>query len=90
MVKISLPPAFQKFTAGISSVELDAERIDQLLKALENKFPDLKTRLLNQDGEPQKFMRIFLNGDDILDLEGLKTKLKSKDSIRILMALAGG
>lgn len=90
MARVSLPPAFQKWTKGQSQVEVSAEHIEQLIIKLEASFPDLKEKIQTREKNLQRFIKIFVNGDDIKQLDGLGTVLKPNDKVKILLALAGG
>jgi len=46
--------------------------------------------LINDDGEINKFINFYINGDDVRHSEGLETKIEPGSSIDIVPAMAGG
>jgi sulfur-carrier protein len=90
MAKVLLPPAFQKFTEGTMEIQIDRNQIFQIIIELENKFPKLREKMLIDDMRLQRFIKIFVNGEDISRLNGLDTKINEVDRVKIVLALAGG
>lgn len=50
---------------------------------------ELEKRLLHQ-GQVQRFVNVYVNGEDIRNLSGLDTQIKDTDEISILPAISGG
>ncbi len=60
------------------------------VSALDTSYPGMRDRLLDEGGEIRRFVNIFVNGDDVRFLSGLKTELKDGDEVSIVPAVAGG
>ena len=89
-VQVLIPTPLQKFTAQEASVELEATSVDGLLVALEERFPDLKGRLSDEDGKLRRFLNVYVNSEDIRFLDNQSTPLQDGDEVSIVPAVAGG
>jgi adenylyltransferase/sulfurtransferase len=90
MIKVFIPTPLRKFTGGQSSVEVDANNVADAIASLAGTFPDLKQHLYDGENRIRKFLRIYVGEDDIQQLQGPETPLKSGDSVSIIPAIAGG
>ena len=52
--------------------------------------PGIKERLLDESGELRHFVNIYVNGEDVNFLQGLKTVISAGDEVSIVPAVAGG
>lgn len=90
-VKVKLFAEYQSL-AGQRLLELeipdDATVLD-LAKALEERFPGLRGRLL-RGGELSDEPRVLVNGRNIEWLEGAKTRLRDGDTVAFFPPSAGG
>lgn len=84
-----VPTQFQKII-GLSEVAIEHKTLDGLLKCLCGEFPDLNGRLFDKDGKVNKFINIYVNGEDIRFLNGVATNIESTDEITMIPAVAGG
>ena len=91
MAKVWIPPLMRSLTDGQQIVEAEGESVRELVAALEERFPGIKTRVLDDvTGDIHPFVSIFLNDNDIMYLRGLETEVKDGDEIVIVPAIAGG
>jgi|TARA_B100000745_G_C20151537_1_gene394813 molybdopterin synthase sulfur carrier subunit len=60
------------------------------LNNLDEKFRGIKNRLIDKEGEVNKFINIYINGEDIRFSDGLNTKVESDSVIDIVPSMAGG
>ena len=89
-VTISIPYALRQYTQDKSEVGLDASAVDELLLKLDSLFPGLRAFIVDEGKDVRRYVNIFVNEQDIRSGEGLQTKLKDGDRIRIIPAVAGG
>jgi molybdopterin synthase sulfur carrier subunit len=89
-VKVRIPGPLRKITEGADKVEMEGENLGELIISLESKYPGMKERLLDENGELRYFVNLYLNNEDVRFLEGLKTAIKSGDEVSIVPAVAGG
>ena len=76
----------REFVLPSSSIKNVLELIDQLNQI----FPGIKERVLDDQDRARPFVNIFVNGENIRDGSGESTKLKDGDMIHILPSVAGG
>lgn len=89
MPKVLLPPVLQRLTQGECNIDLQASSIFEIIEKLEANFPGTK-KLIAPNGEVQKFVNIYINGEDIRFLKNEKTEVKENDEVNIVLAISGG
>jgi len=89
-VQVQIPSQLRNFTGGASQVALEAVHLAGLIEALEARHAGIKDRLLEPTGELRKFVRVFVNEEDVRFLEDIRTPLKAGDTVAIVPAIAGG
>ena len=89
-VKVKIPAALRQYTQNQSDLQVDASTVEETLQKLDRLFPGLRAFILNESNELRRYVNIFVNGKDIRAGEGITTKLKEGDQVRIVPAVAGG
>ena len=89
-VLVRIPTPLRCVTNGQDKVEVEAANLGQLIDGLEEAFPGLKERLVDEAGELRYFVNIYLNGEDVRFLQGMGTSTSTGDEISIVPAVAGG
>ncbi len=89
-VKVLIPTPLRKLTGDEETVQADADSIATLMGALDAKHPGIGGRLLDEQGNLRRFVNLYVNGEDVRFLQGLKTDLKAGDEVSIIPAVAGG
>ena len=89
-VLVRIPTPLRRMTNGQDKVEMEESNLADMIEKLEASFPGFKERLIDENGELRYFVNIYLNGEDVRFLQGLKTTTSSGDEISIVPAVAGG
>lgn len=89
-VKVRIPTPLQKLTAGEAEVRVEATSIQNLVAALESKYPGMKERLCDENGKIRRFVNVYVNEEDIRFLAQENSELKAGDDVSIVPAIAGG
>ncbi|RMD45262.1 MAG: MoaD/ThiS family protein [Aquificota bacterium] len=89
-ITVRIPTALRRVTQGQGEVQVEAGTIAELIEKLEEEFPGIKERLVDETGEIRKFVNFFVNDEDIRFLKGKDTELKDGDVVAIIPAIAGG
>ena len=89
-VTVLVPTALQKFTNNQATLTCGGNSIAELLDSLEEKCPGIKSRLCDDNGQPRRFLNLYVNSEDIRFLQGVDTPLKDNDEVSIVPAVAGG
>ncbi len=82
-----------KEIAGTSELKLGGDTVLEVLEALVWQFPGLKDRVFETAASDPKlcgYVNVFLNGDNILHLDGLDTKVSDCDELGVLPPVSGG
>ncbi len=89
-IVVRIPTPLRKMTNGQAKVEVDSTVLGDLVEKLNSEFPGFKDRLVDEEGELRYFVNIYLNGEDVRFMDGLKTATSDGDEISIVPAVAGG
>ena len=89
-VTVKIPTPLRRVTDGVDEIEASSDRLDGALAQLNERFPGIRERLFNDEGELHRFVNIYVNGEDVRFLSGLETALKEGDEVSIVPAVAGG
>lgn len=88
--RVRVPTPLRKYTGGSDEVDAKGETISGLFNDLEENFPGIKERIVDERGQVRRFVNVYVNGDDIRFLNNLDTAVKDGDNISIVPAIAGG
>jgi sulfur-carrier protein len=70
--------------------KVDADSVEHLLDALEGRYPRLRFKLRDETGQLRRYVRVFVDGEDISGTTGVATSLTGARTIDILHSIAGG
>jgi sulfur-carrier protein len=87
---VFIPTVLRPSVGGNKQVELGGESVGDLVAALVEQYPSLRPQLLTDDGDLNRFVNVYVNGQDVRYLDGLKTPVGERDEVRLLPAMAGG
>ncbi len=88
-VTINIPTPLRSITNSTSEL-INGSTLIECLNNLDEKFRGIKNRLIDKEGEVNKFINIYINGEDIRFSDGLNTKVESDSVIDIVPSMAGG
>lgn len=89
MANVTLDSLLEEFVPK-RRLTTGAKSVGSLLTELERTYPALQYRLRDEAGTLRRFIRIFVNGEEIGSSSGLRTPLRSADSVHILHSIQGG
>tara|TARA_Y100000590_G_scaffold452771_1_gene596517 strand:+ start:16636 stop:16914 length:279 start_codon:yes stop_codon:yes gene_type:complete len=89
-IRVKIPTPLRKLTDDNSTVTVSGSDITGIISDLDTKYPGIKDRICEENGEIRPFVNIFVNGEDIRYLDGLNSKLSEDDEVSIVPAVAGG
>jgi molybdopterin synthase sulfur carrier subunit len=88
--KVRIPTPLRKLTNDEEIVEITAGTVGAAIIELQTKFPGIKERLMDDNGEVRRFVNVYVNEEDIRFLQNQQTPLKDGDEVSIIPAIAGG
>ncbi|HTT15367.1 MAG TPA: MoaD/ThiS family protein [Thermoplasmata archaeon] len=69
---------------------VEAESVAQLLDTLEARYPRLRFKIRDETGQLRRYVRVFVDGEDVSGTTGVGTSLADARTIDILHSIAGG
>ena len=87
MAKIFIPTMLQSLTAGVKQVDLDARNVRQIIERLDELYPGMKDRLV-EDGEIRSNLAIAIDGD--VAIMGMLEKVGENSEVHFVPAIGGG
>ena len=90
MSVVKIPTVLRPQVGGNKEVELGGSTVGEIVDALTAQYPSLKSQLLTDAGDLNRFVNVYVNGQDVRYLDGLKTPVGERDEVRLLPAMAGG
>jgi MoaD family protein len=89
-VRVKIPTQLRAAAGGEAETEVDGATVQEVLDGLFERHDELRTRLYDDDGGLRRFVNVYVAGEDIRFLDGLKTPVKDGAELTILPAVAGG
>ena len=87
---MKFPAVLRANVGGVREVDAAGQTIGDVLDGLVATYPSLKDQLFTEDGELNRFVNVYLNGQDVRYLDGRATVVGDRDEVRLLPAMAGG
>jgi len=86
---VIIPPPYRGPTAGASEIEVEPGTVRECLDQVIARHPGLGELMFTPEGSPQRFVTLFLNGDQVQN-QGLDKPVASGDELEVVAAIAGG
>lgn len=88
--RVRIPTPLRRLTNGERLIEVRGGDLAQVIDELDRRFPGIRAKILDDQGEVLQFVNIFVNEQDIRFLDGLRTPLDEGAEVSIVPAMAGG
>ncbi len=85
-MKVLIPGALRSYTEK-GEVEANGATLAAVLVELERQYSGIRFRIVDEQDQIRRHIRIFLNGEQVRDLA---QPLAAKDELVIVQALSGG
>ena len=89
MPRIEVPPPFRGPTSGQAEIEAAGATVRACLEDAGRQFPGFGELIFDTAGDVQRFVTLFVNGDEI-ERAAVDRPVEASDRIEILAAVAGG
>ena len=80
----------REYCGGKSQLSVSAHTVRAALDDLERSQAALYRNLCDETGTVRKHLNVFVNSDNVRDLDGIDTTLTPGDVVTILPAVSGG
>jgi len=87
---VVIPSVLRASVGGVKALEVDGDSIRAVVGGLVERHPSLGGQLLTDEGDLNRFVNVYVNGQDVRYLAGLDTPVTPTDEVRLLPAMAGG
>jgi molybdopterin converting factor small subunit len=88
--RVRVPTILRTYTAGESEVTAEGQTLSDVLDSLNDAYPGIKGRIVDEDGTLRRFVNVYVGNDDVRFLDGLDTAVKDDAQISVIPAVAGG
>ena len=86
MPTVLIPPPYRGPTGGLERIEVSAKSVRACIEAVEAAHPGFAAQVFGAGGEPHKFVKLFVNGDQ----SPPEAQVAEGDEVEVLAAIAGG
>jgi MoaD family protein len=90
MATIRIPAPLRTYTQEQREVEVKGDTVARALHELIDRYPSLRPHLFNGKNELRPFVNLYVNDENIKDLNGMDTPVKENDRLMLLPSIAGG
>ena len=90
MSTLKIPTPLRPYAGGQNRIEVHGDTVGGALDKLVNDYPDIRQHIMNDSGELRPFVNLFLNGENVKDLQGAETPLGQDDRLMLIPSIAGG
>jgi molybdopterin synthase sulfur carrier subunit len=89
-VSVRIPTILRTYTGGDSEVTAEGADLGDVLDNLDENFPGIKARVLDDAGDLRRFVNVYVGNEDVRFLDSLGTATPAGTQISIIPAVAGG
>ena len=89
-VTVHLPGPLRLYCDGVAQLSVSADTVRALLEHLEENRAALYRNICDETGALRRHLNVFVNSDNVRDLNGIDTSLQPGDVVTFLPAVSGG
>jgi molybdopterin converting factor small subunit len=89
-ISVYIPSPFRRLTANREYVDVEGRNVGEVLDAVEARFPGFGDLVYDRERRVPTHINIYLNNQEIHDLDGIATVVADGDQVAVIPALAGG
>ena len=86
-MRVRIPTPLRSYTQQRAVVDGRGATVDEVLRDLDSRYPGMRFRMVDEQNQVRKHMKIWVNEDACRDLA---TSVTDDDEITIMQALSGG
>lgn len=90
MPLLRVPTPLKYYLDNQSEIVLKGETVGDVLRSLAKQYPKIKSHIFDNSGQVRRHINLFVNADNIRDLQGLGTAVAENDIVKILPSVTGG
>jgi len=89
-ITIFVPGPLREYCGGATDLPAAAGTVRAALEELERGHAALYRNICDETGKVRRHLNVFVNEDNVRDLNGIDTTLKAGDVVTILPSVSGG
>ena len=89
-ITIHVPGPLRTYCAGAAQLSISAHTVRTALEDLQQSQSAFYRNVCDEAGRVRRHLNVFVNSDNVRDLDGVDTKLTPGDVVTILPAVSGG
>lgn len=86
-MRVRIPTPLRSYTGGAAEVDADGSTVGEILAALDQRYPGLRFRVVDEQGRLRPHMIVWLDGARCRDLDA---EVRGLDEVVLMQALSGG
>jgi sulfur-carrier protein len=90
IITIHVPGPLRTYCAGAAQLSIPAQTVRAALEDLQRSQCALYRNVCDETGQVRRHLNVFVNSDNVRDLDGVDTTLTPGDVVTILPAVSGG
>lgn len=90
MAVVRIPNTLRPLAGGAAEIDVAADDLGAVIRALEADHPDLAERITDETGRLYGFVNVFVGDAECRTLDGLATPLGPGSVVSVVPAVAGG
>jgi molybdopterin synthase sulfur carrier subunit len=87
---VRMPPILRQAVGGAREVDASGGTVRELLADLTDRYPAIRMHLLDDGGDLNRFVNVYVNNEDVRLGDGLETAVTADSTVIVLPAMAGG
>jgi molybdopterin converting factor small subunit len=89
-ISVRVPTILRTYTGGESEVTAAGSTMKEVLDSLDETYPGIKGRIVDEQGALRRFVNVYVGNDDVRFLDGLATPVSDGSQVSVIPAVAGG
>ena len=89
-ITLHVPGPLRAYCAGAAHLSISAQTVRGALEELQRTQSALYSNVCDETGKLRRHLNVFVNSDNVRDLDGVDTVLSPGDVLTILPAVSGG
>jgi len=90
MPKLTLPALMKYYVNDLSEVQITGSTVSQAINDLTSQYPAIKPHIIDNQGRLRRHVNLFINKENINNLNGLDTSIEESDIIILMPSITGG
>jgi len=89
-IVVHVPGPLRPYCGGAEQLSISADTVRTALAELERSQAALYGNICDETGAVRRHLNVFVNADNVRDLDGIDTTLAPGDVLTVLPAVSGG